>query len=253
MVMNLLSVMAMSLGCAGQYRRSSSLFADAERFGRDHGISTLMARSFCMQAGIAFELGAVDYARELATSAQRAAIAADFAPSIVSTKIDLLLIEIASGNLAEAEKLRPGVEAAQESAAGFHGWIWRQRLILARGQFALAQGDISEAESAAKDLIESAKKNGRVKYGVAGMRLLSEVSRHRDDMENARNHARAALEQARKLRYPALELQACASLFALTGDDKVRDEGRKKIAEICPEIEDTVLLDGLRSRYGSLL
>jgi hypothetical protein len=245
MVMNVLAVMAMSRGCAGHYRESAGLFREAERFGRDHGISRLVARAACMQVGSAFELGALDCAQERADIALEAASQAEFVPSIVSTEIDILLLAIARGDIGKAEALMPGVNETLSTAAGFHGWVWTLRVVLAHAQLALARGELDIAASKARVVIDDANRTGRIKYAVAGYRVLASVQVALGQPIEAIASLRAAATAALSISYPALVIQVAGDLLALTEDSELAATANKAVEMVTQQNDERSILAAL--------
>ncbi len=242
MVMNLLAVTGMARGCAGRYRESELLFREAERFGRDHGILRLLARSTCMQIGCAIDLGAIDLAYERAQGGLEAASSTGFAPSIVSTQIDLLLIAIARGDVAAAEELLPVVDAAREDTKGFHAWVWSMRIALARAQLALVVGDDDTAARTAQSVIGDADRTGRVKYQIAALRVLAQTHARAGRDEQAANVLRSAATAAQSIHYPALLVQVVGDLVDIGDASDLLGPANAAAAAIASELDNPAML-----------
>jgi DNA-binding SARP family transcriptional activator/tetratricopeptide (TPR) repeat protein len=241
MVMNLLAVTGMALGCAGRYRESREIFRQAAQFGRDHEIGRLLARSECMQAGCLFELGAVELARGRAEEALEAARSAEFAPSVMSTQIDLLLLDIARGEIGAAQQRLPEVERQLADTRGFHGWVWWQRVALAQSQLSLAAGQDQEARAVAGRLIEAAERTGRVKYQVAGHRVVAAAQLAAGDPGGAIASLRVAAAAAGSIHYPALLVQVAGDLLPLAEEPELLQSARSAVDGIIAELDDVAV------------
>src|SRR6266542_852873 len=70
----------MALAASGRYTEAVPVFAEARRFGHEHGIGTLMARAIAISAG--YHLDVFDFAvnEELAQEARELARSVEFPP-----------------------------------------------------------------------------------------------------------------------------------------------------------------------------
>ena len=89
-------------------------------------------------------------ARELARSV-------NFAPSVVSGGIDLLLMCARRHDPGSAEALLRETEAQSMSTAGWHEWLWRLRLCRARAELAFARRELDNAVSEASEGIRQSR------------------------------------------------------------------------------------------------
>jgi len=247
MVMNVLAVLGMALGCAGRYRDSAKLFREGEEFGRDHGIARLLARSKCMQAGCALDLGAVDAAYAQTKTALETATTANFAPSIMSTRLDLLLIDIRRGHIGSAENRVAAAEQTLATTRGFHGWVWAMRVTLAHAQLALIKGDPDLAFATASSLVEEAKRTGRVKYEVAAMRVVADALVAKQQPDEAMTVLRTAATRVRTITYPALTIDVAGDLLALGEDAEIAAVGKAAVQSILDELDDPMLRTAFES------
>jgi DNA-binding SARP family transcriptional activator len=241
MVTNVLAVRGMALGCAGRYRESAAAFREAEQFGRDHGIVRLLTRVASMRAGCIFELGALELAREQAQLAVEQASQIGFAPAVVSSQIDLLLVAIAQSRIGDAEALLPTVASAVSDTRGFHTWVWSMRVTLARAQIAWAKGNVEAAAENAEALVKEAKRSGRLKYVVAGQRILAAAHRREGRHDEAAGLLREAAALAQSMPYPALLIQVVGDLLMGTEDADLASAAADCVRAIIAEIDDAAL------------
>ena len=87
-----LSHSALALAAVGRYAEAARVFGETRAFGRKYGVVPLLARAISMSAGYHFSLGDYDTAERIQLEARELARSVNFAPSIVSPSIDLLLI-----------------------------------------------------------------------------------------------------------------------------------------------------------------
>jgi DNA-binding SARP family transcriptional activator len=241
MVMNLLSVLGLSRGCAGHYRESAALFREAEQFGRDHGIDRLLARAACMQTGCLIDLGAIERAQQQAELALEKCSLVQFAPSVVSSQLDLLMLAIAQGQIHQAEAMLPLAASALTDTKGFHTWIWAMRVELARAQIALFRDDHVQASVHAKAVMGQAEHTGRVKYVVAGQRVLAASHLRQKRPDDAARLLRSAAAAAESVGYPALLVQVAGELLAFTEDQQLAISAARCVDSIIGELDDQPL------------
>jgi len=247
MLMNLLPMCALALGAKGHYREANAVFREAQRFGRDHGIARLLARTRCMTVGNSMDLYDYETARENAEAALDAARTLDFVPTQVSARLDLLLIAVAMGELGAARDGLTDIGEAVARAAGWHGWVWRMRFDLARAQLAAAAGQWDECLALSSETMTQAESTGRRKHHVDALRThasaLVGLGRHAE----AVGALRRGLEIARPIGYPSLTLRTSADLLGLADDPVAADEARAAVRMILAELDDPIA----RERFES--
>ena len=104
-----------------------------------------------MCAGFHLNMFDSEGAEALACEARELGRSAGFAPSIVSSGIDLLLIFARRHDVAPAEALLAETVAAVATTPGWHEWLWRLRLCQARAELALARGAYADAVAEASE------------------------------------------------------------------------------------------------------
>jgi DNA-binding SARP family transcriptional activator len=253
MVMNLFPLMALSHACAGRYRLSAQLFAEAAEYGRDHNINHMMVRASALQVASAFEVGAYQVARDISTQALEKSTGLDFKPTIVSAQFDLLFLDLAEGQLARAQAALPTVESSVHATGGFHQWVWAMRLVQAQGQIALMQRDWSTANEKAAELQAQAERYERIKYQIFAKQIRAAARQGMGDLQPARSELVAAQELAESISYPALQLQVAADLLRLEPDTELARRSYERLQMIRDELTESPWLACLDASPGARL
>jgi hypothetical protein len=179
-----------------------------------------------MSAG--FHLSVFDFAgaealqREAIELAQRV----DFAPTVVSAHIDLLLTLVRRHDAGTAENFLSETVAAVATTAGWHEWLWRLRLCQVRAELALARGACDVAIVEASEGISRSHTTGRPKYEALGFITRAQALHGLDRTRDAIADARQGVIVARGTADPALLLLALDTLLALAGDHESSAEAR---------------------------
>jgi DNA-binding SARP family transcriptional activator/tetratricopeptide (TPR) repeat protein len=223
----------------GRYGEAEQVFAEARRFGREYGVGPLLARAIAVSAG--YRLDVFDFRGNEAINeeARDLARSVDFLPTIVSAGLDLLLNLTRRHEVDRAERLLADVTTVVEKASGWHGWIWRLRLIEARAELALAHGHLEETVDRATAAIElnHAKK---VKYEAAALDTRAKALHALGRTSEAIADLRRAVQLARPTGDPAMLLRAAAGLLALDGDDALIVEAStaaERISRALPDLQ----------------
>lgn len=216
----------------GQYDEAKRVFEEARQLGRDYGAETLLARSIACSAGFLLDLFDYSGSEECSREARELARSLDFTPPGVSAGIDLIMNYARRGQVGRAEPIVAEVAAGVEHAAGFHGWLWRLRFAEARAELALARGEWEEAITWASDAIAQSLNRGRVKYQVLGLITRAQALWGLGQSRAAIVDLRSAVELARPLGDPALQLRAIAGLLWVDGNDELAGEGRALFGQI---------------------
>ncbi len=221
-----LSHLGLNLSAKGRYAEATEIFAEARRFGREYETWRFLARSISMSS--AFHLELLDFAgaEALAEEAREMARSANFPSAIVSSGIDLLLNFIRRQEVGRAEGLLTEVSNEAEQAPGWHGWVWKLRLMQVRGEFELGRGNYQDTLIWAEKALLESNSSGRVKY-----QILALWTRARALHAGGRTHeAIADLQQAttlaRRIGDPASLVRTAAALLEIAGDDALLAEAR---------------------------
>ncbi|MDX1431417.1 MAG: AAA family ATPase [Gammaproteobacteria bacterium] len=223
---------ALSLAGRGRYREAMEALAEAQRFGMEFGVHTQRARALAIRAGFRNDLEDFAGAEEWAEQARELARSLDFPPPMVSSGIDLLINFARRGEPGRTEAILPWVSDMSAKSAGFHGWLWRIRLLDARSEVALSRSDWTEALELAHATIAESSPQPRPKYMVRGLmsrtRALNELGRTREAIASIKD----ALTTSRTLHDPALLLRVLALHLELDGSDDLGAEARESIRVI---------------------
>src|SRR5262249_43744739 len=224
--------LGLSLASRGRYTEALEVFAEARWFGREYGVSNLLARSIAMSTGFRLELGDFAGAEELSHEARDLALSGGWSPTAASASIDLLFNYVWRGDLGKAEGMLADVAGTVETAAGFHGWLWRLRLAEARAEIAAARGELEDAVRLASAAIVESRACKRRKYEAAGLntraRALAALGRPSDAVVDLKR----ALRFARSTGDPLLFLRVSTALLALSDDAQLAEETRALAAAV---------------------
>ncbi|MBI4604134.1 MAG: protein kinase [Planctomycetes bacterium] len=239
--------LGLCLAAAGRYGEAAMAFDEARVLGRKYGVSVFLSRAIGMSVGFHIDLFDLEGAEALAEEARDLARSASFHPPVVSTGIDLLMVHARRQEVSEAEGLLAEVAEAVAKAGGWHRWLWRMRLPLARAEFALARGDAEEALRQASEAAAQGQAMGRGKYRAAGLEARARALLLLGRKKQAIADLRSAVEAARALGDPASFLRPAAALLAAEGDDALRSEARRTAARIAAALPDP----DMRRRFES--
>jgi predicted Ser/Thr protein kinase/tetratricopeptide (TPR) repeat protein len=241
-----LSHSAVALAAVGRYVDAARAFDETRAFGRKYGVMPLLARAISMSAGYPFSLGDYETAERIQLEARDIARSANFAPSIVSPSIDLLLIAARRGDPGSVESLFEETVEASRKNPGWHGWLWELRVSQVRAELAHARGDWEGAIAAATVGIEQCRRCSRPKYESLGLVTRAQALWRRNRSSEAIADARQAVDLARATEDPALLLRASDTLLALDGNDALAAEAKGTIARILDGLPDGVT----KQRFG---
>jgi DNA-binding SARP family transcriptional activator/tetratricopeptide (TPR) repeat protein len=230
--------LGLSLASSGRYAEAARTFDEARRFGREHGITTLLARAISMSAG--YHLDLFDFAgnEAVAQEARELARSYSFIPPAVSSGIDLMLNYSRRHEVGLAENLIPEVEEAVAKTIGWHHWLWTIRLNQARAELALVRRDFDGAIRLADIAIEESRLRQRVKYNVLALVTRAEAMHGIGRTRSAIDDLRSAVALARPVGDPTLFLRASTGLLALDGDDALAAEGTSAVQRITAGLTD---------------
>ena len=241
-----LSHSALAFAAVGHYADAARAFSETRAFGRKYGVVPLLARAISMSAGYPFSLEDYETAEAIQLEARDLARSANFAPSIVSPSIDLLLIAARRGNPGSVESLFQETVEASRKNPGWHGWLWELRVSQVRAELAYARGDWEGAIAAATVGIEQCRRCSRPKYETLGLVTRAQALWRRNRSAAAIADAQQAVDLARATEDPALLLRASDSLLALDGNDALAGEAKRTIGRILEGLPEGVT----KQRFG---
>jgi tetratricopeptide (TPR) repeat protein len=241
-VMYALPHLALNLAACGRYAEAMATFEEALQFARKYGVRPLLARTIAMSAG--FHLSLFDWpgAEARQTEARDLAKSVGLVPPVVSSNIDLLLMLARQRDPGRAGTLPDETSAAVAAAlGGWHGWLWRMRLVQARAELSLARGAFDAAIAEGTDSIDQSRAKGRVKYQTLGLVTRSQALHALDRTREAISDARHGVEIARATTDPALLLTALDTLLRIEGDDTAAAEARTVSDRILAALPDETM------------
>ena len=245
-IMYSLSHSALALASIGRYADAARAFDETRAFGRKYGVMPLLARAISMSGGYPFSLEDYDTAERIQTEARDLARSVNFAPSIVSPSIDLLLIAARRGDPGSVESLFTETVEASKKNPGWHGWLWELRVSLVRAELAYARSEWDAAVAAATDCVEQCRRCSRPKYELLALVTRARAQQRRNRSAEAIADARRAVDLARATEDPALLVRASDTLLALDGNDALAAEAKGAIAGILAGLPEGVT----KQRFG---
>jgi tetratricopeptide (TPR) repeat protein len=215
--------LGLSLTGLGRHEEALEVFARGAAHGRElELVPRFTARLMNMWAGTLRELYELEEARSLNEEAIDLGARVRFPGAQVSGDIDLLLVDVLVGDIAQAEAAWPALREAAAATKGWHQWLWTTRVSEAKAELELAAGRPEAAAEAARVAIEDAQRYERLKYVVAARIVLGEALLRLGRAPVARDTYRQALAEAETLKHPPSIWRAAAglarSLYA-AGDD----------------------------------
>ena len=181
------------------------------------------SRATAMWAGVLREVYDLDESRRLSERAIALGEEASFPGSQVSGKIDLLVLDLLTGDVGRAEAAWPSLWDAAVATKGWHQWLWMTRLRHAKAEVELATGRPEDATAAALEALEVAERFRRLKYVAASRLTLGAALLELGRSEDAAEHLRRALAESQQLAHPPSIWSAAAILgraLERTGDDE---------------------------------
>jgi class 3 adenylate cyclase/tetratricopeptide (TPR) repeat protein len=207
----------------GRHEEALRVFENGAALGQELEIRPIFtSRLLNMWGGTLRELLELDEARAKNEEAIELGARIGFPGAQISGRIDLLLGDLAVGDVGRAAAAWPALWNAAEATAGWHQWLWMSRLATAKAEIALAAGRLDDAEEAARGAAELAARHGRLKYVVASNTIRGIALVRRGRLEEAIAALRGAVADAERLRHPPARWRAAralASAFAGAGDD----------------------------------
>ncbi len=210
----------LSLAAQGRYEEAREWFASARAEAERRGLQTLAARSISLAAGHRIDLYDLDGAAALADEVCEIGKRIEFSTPRISASIDLAFIALRRGRPGEAQSIIEQIASTVEHGAGFHGWLWRERVAVVRAEIDVARGDFSAALTKADASIEECRRHQRLKYRVLAHRVRARALTALGERERAVTELHALLEEAAASCDPAVRLRASLTLLSLARDEK---------------------------------
>jgi hypothetical protein len=151
-----------------------------------------------MWAGTLREIGDHAGARRLNEEAIELGQRAKFLNTLVQSAVDLLVLDLLTGDLgAVQQRLGPVAEQA-EGLKGWHQWLVATRLLDVEARLLLELGQHAEAATAAQASAAKAARHGRLKYESSARRTLGAALLGLGDATGAAAQARRSLVLAQE-------------------------------------------------------
>jgi tetratricopeptide (TPR) repeat protein len=207
----------------GRYAEAREHFAEARSLGERHGFAMVTARAMSLSGGHYLDVldveGAVRRAEETCEIGRKM----EFVTPRISSSLDLAFAALRRRALHEATEIADAIAEPVAKGTGFHGWLWRSRMLVVRAEIAELSGAFAEAEALADAAIAASRAQGRLKYVAA-----AEIVRARAAAGLGRSEQGGAaliqlLPRVLELGDPAVALRVASAAFALTGDAAMRD------------------------------
>ncbi|HEX9374770.1 MAG TPA: adenylate/guanylate cyclase domain-containing protein [Actinomycetota bacterium] len=216
---------AMALAVGGRMSDAVRWFERSVSLGLEwEGLPRFSSRSMNMWAGTVREL-VMDHseARRLSEEGADLARRAAFPPGIGSAAIDIMLLDLAEGQVGRAEQAIPGLWEMARATKGLHGQLFSTRLAEAQAAVALAAGRTDDAIEMATASVEEAAVLPRWKYMAMSRIVLGQALGAAGRPGEAAPHIKQALDLSRRIGHLGLRWRAAAELarvrFALGEDD----------------------------------
>lgn len=235
------SNLGLSLAGQGRYREAIQVFDEGQHFALEYGVQSQRARLMAVATGFRVDLGDYAGADASAGEARELAMSLAFPPAGVSAGIDLLVNDARRGEVGRTEELLPWVAEMSAKAAGFHGWLWRMRLLDARAEIAAARGEWDDALAHARKALEESRPRPRPKYAVRALHTCARALQGLGRTKEALRALQDALSLVREMPDPVLRLRVLADLLALEGDETLAAEARECLGGIRAELPEDAL------------
>ena len=220
---------AMALAVGGRMSEAVRWFDRSVSLGLEwEGLPRFSSRSMNMWAGTVREL-VMDYpeARRMSEEGAELARRAAFPPGIGSAAIDLMLLDLADGEVGRAEQALPRLWEMARATKGLHRQLFSTRLAEAQAAVALAAGRSDDAIEMASASVEEAGVMPRWKYLAQSRIVLGQAFQAARRPGEAVPSLEQALELAGRIGHLALRWRAAAELararFAQGNDDGATD------------------------------
>lgn len=234
--------LGMALAGLGRHEEALQLFERIVALGNEVELKpTFTGRATNMWAGTLREILDLRRARELNEAGIEVARRTGFAWGHMQGRIDLIVADLAEGDVASAEKAWPGLWEEALATKGLHRWLMAGRLATLRAEIALGLGKPEEAAHAAREALAFAQRYGRRKYEVASRVALGSALLELGQAAPSVAELRRAMAEAEALGHPpslwrtaraltrALEAvgdDQAAGVASLTAADTVRSFAR---------------------------
>jgi tetratricopeptide (TPR) repeat protein len=206
----------------GRYEEARAHFANARAVGTRVGLPMVTTRALSMSVGHHIDVLDFDGAHRLATETSEIGRQMEFATPRVSSTLDLAFVATARKDAATARAIVDRVQDDVAKGTGFHGWLWRARMLLLRAEIAVLDGAFVEALSLSEQAIANCTRLRREKYVAVAecSRAAALVGLGRAD--EAVRGLSGFLHERLTLPDPALRFRLATALLRITNDESAR-------------------------------
>ncbi|MCA1844520.1 MAG: tetratricopeptide repeat protein, partial [Actinobacteria bacterium] len=177
-------------------------------------VPRLTSRCLGMFSGVLYELHQTERARRLSEEAIDCGMRAGFTNARIMAKMDLLQADMADGELGRADAAWPALWEEAGDLKGWHEWLARGRLRVARADLLLALGDAEEAARAADAALAHWRSFRRPKYEAAAHAVLGQAELALGRPSEGVRRLETAVEIAERLGHPPTFWRTAGQLAA---------------------------------------
>ena len=146
--------------------------------------------------------------------------------------MDKLYIFIRTNQLGKAQALVPEVIVSVKKSQGWHGWLWKIRLLNARAELAVAGENKEEALRYAEEALEESRARQRVKYESLALQAKAGALILAGEKKKAIRCQLSAIKIAREMNYPCLLLKAITRQLDLEGTGELLKEAKAIVRKL---------------------
>ena len=169
---------------------------------REAGSAMLTAYALCCSTAALRDVLDLAEARRRNEEATELFRGIGFESGVMQGEMDLLYADLAADDVANADRVWPGLWSRLADASGWERWLAPGRLSVAHAEIAARQERWEEAVDAALEAIEIARRIGRVKYDVSARIVLGTAQLGLGKASDAVRALRTAADDADRLGHP---------------------------------------------------
>lgn len=189
---------------------------------REAGSAMLTAYALCCSTAALRDVLDLAEARRRNEEATELFRGIGFESGVMQGEMDLLYADLAADDVANADRVWPGLWSRLADASGWERWLAPGRLSVAHAEIAAQQERWEVAADAALAAIGIARRIGRVKYDVSARIVLGTAQLGLGKASDAVGELKTAADDADRLGHPPTRWQAHAALaraLDAAGDD----------------------------------
>jgi hypothetical protein len=215
--------LGLSLAALGRYEESREAFAEGRALARARGYLPLDVRTASMSTGPFIDIFDYEGATAIARETRDLGEKLEFPTPRISAIIDLAFIAVRTGSPARAVELLDSIATTVEKGAGWHGWLWRERVGVARAEIDLARGDHASALRRAEASIVECGRHRRLKYVTIAQIVRADARVALGARDEALADLSRFLDEVGPDREQPTRLRLGAALLKHAADERARD------------------------------